>query len=94
VESILTKTHDVRPSVMQPGETDLDFVQRLAAESGLYYAFAHSAQGHRLILGDRLYVHGAIEGGPVTYVPARGGDQAMPCLWRFQYTEQVRTAQV
>ncbi|WP_430389161.1 type VI secretion system Vgr family protein [Dyella sp. 20L07] len=88
----LSKEHLPREYCVQPGETDLDFVQRLSAEEGLYYAFEHSAQGHRLIQGDMLYMHGLIPGGAVTYNATPGGDQAEPCLWAFRYTEQVRTA--
>ena len=36
---------------------------------------ASTDNGHRLIHGDRIYVHGAIDGGPVTYNPTPGGDQ-------------------
>jgi type VI secretion system secreted protein VgrG len=91
-EQRLNKEHLPREYCVQPGETDLDFFQRLSAEEGLYYAFIHNGQGHRLIQGDRLYSHGVIEGGPVTYNPAPGGDQAEPCLRSFRYRENVRTA--
>ena len=89
----LTKEHLPREYCVQPGETDLDFFQRLSAEEGLNYAFIHSASGHRLIHADRLYVHGTIPGGAVIYNPSPGGDQAEPCLRSFRYTENVRTAQ-
>ncbi|WP_199098137.1 type VI secretion system tip protein TssI/VgrG [Dyella sp. ASV21] len=93
-EAVLTKTHDVRPTVMQAGETHLGFVHRLAAESGLYYTHRHTATEHTLILGDRLYVHGVTDGGPVPYLANPGGDQREPCVWQFEYTEHVRTARV
>ncbi|MET3654748.1 type VI secretion system Vgr family protein [Dyella japonica] len=91
-EQALTQEHLPREYCVQPGETDLDFFQRLSAEEGLYYAFDHTAQGHRLVQGDLLYTHGVIQGGPVTYNATPGGDQAEPCLRSFRYTEQVRTA--
>ncbi|CAN7717032.1 type VI secretion system tip protein TssI/VgrG [Caballeronia sp. LjRoot31] len=91
-EQLLFCEHLPREYCVQPGETDLDFLARLAAEEGLYYAFAHSAQGHHLIHGDRIYVHGEIEGGPLTYNPTPGGDAPEPGLRTFRYTEQVRTA--
>jgi len=92
VQQHLSKEHLAREYCVQPGETDLDFVQRLSAEEGLYYAFEHSAQGHRLIQGDVLYTHGVIPGRTIRYNATPGGDQAEPCLWSFRYTEQVRTA--
>ncbi len=91
-EQTLTQAHLPREYCVQPGETDLHFFQRLSAEEGLYYAFTFTAHGHRLIQGDRLYIHGAIDGGPVTYNATPGGDQAEPCLRTFRYSEQVRTA--
>ncbi|WP_109123968.1 type VI secretion system tip protein TssI/VgrG [Dyella sp. C11] len=92
VEQRLSKEHLPREYCVQPGESDLDFFQRLSAEEGLYYAFEHSAHGHRLIQGDVLYTHGVIPGGPVTYNPMPAGDSDEPCLHTFRYTENVRTA--
>ncbi|WP_321854208.1 type VI secretion system Vgr family protein, partial [Paraburkholderia tropica] len=88
----LTKEHLVREYCVQPGETDFQFFQRLSAEEGLFYTHTFSATGHRLTLSDRLYIYGAIEGGPVIYNAAPGGDQAEPCLDKFSYGENVRTA--
>ncbi|HTV87151.1 MAG TPA: type VI secretion system tip protein TssI/VgrG [Dyella sp.] len=91
-EQRLFKDHLPREYCVQPGETDLDFLARLSAEEGLYFAFTHSEHGHRLIQGDMLYTHGVIPGGPVTCNATPGGDQDEPCLWSFRYSEQVRTA--
>ncbi|MEC4025647.1 type VI secretion system tip protein TssI/VgrG, partial [Pseudomonas fulva] len=92
VELVSTREHLPREYCVQAGETDLDFVERLAAEEGFYYAFEHRADGHRLVFSDRLYSHGAIDGEPVTYNPKAGGDAPRPALHRFVYAEQVRTA--
>ncbi|WP_454722741.1 MULTISPECIES: type VI secretion system Vgr family protein [Cupriavidus] len=91
-EQVITNTHLPREYCVQSGETDFQFLQRIAAEEGLFHRFAFSADGHRLIHGDRLYIHGAIDGGPVHYQPNPGGDQPEPALRRFTYTEHVRTA--
>ena len=91
-EQVTTNDHLPREYCVQGGDTDLQFVDRLAAEEGFFYRFAHGDNGHRLIHGDRIYVHGAIDGGPVTYNPAPGGDQPEPALRRFTYAEHVRTA--
>ncbi|NER60026.1 type VI secretion system tip protein VgrG, partial [Pseudomonas sp. MAFF212428] len=53
------------------------------------------AKGHRLIHTDRVLGLGQI--GPdhdcaVIYAGSAGGDQALPAITRFDYTEQVRTA--
>ncbi|MBN3858944.1 type VI secretion system tip protein VgrG, partial [Paraburkholderia sp. Ac-20340] len=88
----LTKEHTVREYCVQPGETDSQFFHRLSAEEGLFYTHSFDATGHRLRQGDRLYIHGTIEGGPVIYNATPGGDQAEPCIRSFSYAEQVRTA--
>lgn len=93
-EQITTNAHLPREYCVQAGDTDLQFLARLAAEEGFFYRYAHTAQGHRLIHGDRIYVHGAIKGGPVTYNPTPGGDQPEPALRKFTYAEQLRTARM
>ncbi|SAK76014.1 Rhs element Vgr protein [Caballeronia pedi] len=91
-EQQLFLEHLPREYCVQPGETTLGFIDRVSAEEGLYNAYFHSAKGHRLIHGDKLIVHGAIDGGPVSYNPNPGGDAPEPGLRSFRYTEQVRTA--
>jgi len=91
-EQTITHEHLTREYCVQAGDTDLHFVERLAREEGFFYAFHHHAKGHRLIHSDRLHIHGRIDGDPVLYQPAPGGDQTEPALRRFSYAEQVRTA--
>lgn len=91
-EQRLTEEHLPREYCVQAGDTHLDFLLRLAAEEGLFHRFAHTDAGVQLIHGDRLYIHGAIDGGPVRYNPTPGGDAAEPALHRFTYAEHVRTA--
>ncbi|MGF6171204.1 type VI secretion system secreted protein VgrG [Pseudomonas moraviensis] len=87
--------HQPREYCVQAGETDLDFTARLAAEEGLLYTFEHRADGHTLVLTDRVGGLGTIgthKDCPVLYQPMAGGDCMEPALTRFHYTEQVRTA--
>ncbi|MCI1737422.1 MAG: type VI secretion system tip protein VgrG, partial [Pseudomonas veronii] len=87
--------HQPREYCVQAGETDLDFITRLAAEEGLLYTFEHHADGHTLVLTDRVGGLGTIgthTDCPVIYQPMGGGDSMEPALNRFHYTEQVRTA--
>ncbi|QXI51353.1 type VI secretion system Vgr family protein [Pseudomonas alvandae] len=87
--------HQPREYCVQAGETDLDFIARLAAEEGLLYTFEHRADGHTLVLTDRVGGLGTIgthTDCPVIYQPMSGGDALEPALTRFHYTEQVRTA--
>ncbi|UII71784.1 type VI secretion system tip protein VgrG [Pseudomonas sp. HN11] len=95
VKTYLCFDHQPREYCVQAGETDLDFIARLAAEEGLLYTFDHRADGHTLWLTDRVGGLGTIgthEHCPVIYQPMGGGDSMEPALHRFHYTEQVRTA--
>ncbi|VVO10902.1 type VI secretion system Vgr family protein [Pseudomonas fluorescens] len=95
VQTYLCFDHQPREYCVQAGETDLDFIARLAAEEGLLYTFEHRADGHTLFLTDRVGGLGTIgthEHCPVLYQPMGGGDSPEPALHRFHYTEQVRTA--
>lgn len=87
----LTEDHLTREYCVQAGDTDLDFLLRLAAEEGLFHRFEHRPDGCTLIHGDRLYIQGAIAGGPVPYNPTPGGDRPEPALRTFTYAEHVRT---
>lgn len=103
--------YPAREFCVQAGETDLDFMARLAGEEGLIYRFEHTEKHHTLIITDQVRTLGTIkvitdddddEGSvdddapanayTVLYTPNSGGYQAKPCLRRFHYSEQVRTA--
>ncbi|MDQ0980874.1 type VI secretion system Vgr family protein [Pseudomonas synxantha] len=95
VRSEICFEHRPREYCVQAGETDLAFITRLAAEEGLLYSFEHRADGHTLILTDRVGGLGTIgthKHCPVIYQPMGGGAATEPALTRFHYTEQVRTA--
>ncbi|MFF7065172.1 type VI secretion system tip protein TssI/VgrG [Pseudomonas sp. NPDC008258] len=57
--------HEVREFCVQAGETDLDFIARLAAEEGFVYRFEHTPKLHRLIITDRLLAFGQISLGAI-----------------------------
>ncbi|MBC3484015.1 type VI secretion system tip protein TssI/VgrG, partial [Pseudomonas sp. SWRI77] len=57
--------HQAREFCVQAGETDLDFIARLAAEEGFVYRFEHSAKRHNLIITDRLQSLGMISLGAI-----------------------------
>ncbi|VVN92547.1 type VI secretion system Vgr family protein [Pseudomonas fluorescens] len=96
-EQVICFDHAPREYCVQAGETDLDFLARLAAEEGLLYTFEHRADGHRLIHTDRVQGLGSLPPNlagstTVRYHAAGGGDSAEPALQRFRYTEHVRTS--
>lgn len=53
----LTKTYRSREYCVQYRETDLNFVQRLMEEEGIYYYFKHTDSGHTLVLSDSYSAH-------------------------------------
>lgn len=57
--------HQVREFCVQAGETDLDFMARLAAEEGIVYRFDHTPKQHLLIITDRLLALGQISRGAI-----------------------------
>jgi len=59
IKDSLTKTYRVRDYCVQYRETDLNFVQRLMEEEGIYYYFEHSESAHKLVLADSYSGHQA-----------------------------------
>ena len=57
VEDKLTKSYRVRDYCVQYRETDLNFVQRLLEEEGIYYYFRHTSSLHTLVLADAYSAH-------------------------------------
>jgi type VI secretion system secreted protein VgrG len=57
--------HEVREFCVQAGETDLDFIARLAAEEGFVYRFEHTPKLHKLLITDRLLGLGQISLGAI-----------------------------
>ncbi|CAD5110410.1 type VI secretion system Vgr family protein [Zestomonas carbonaria] len=91
-EQRLDFEHATREYCVQPGESDYQFLARLAAEEGIVFVFLHSREGHQLIHTDHVSMFGYLSGAPVEYHPATGGDRPGPALWRFSYAERVRTS--
>ena len=91
-EQRITNTHETREYCVQAGDTDYHFVERIMREEGFFYGFLHSAEGHRLVHCDRLWIFGKQPGPPVEYNPRPGGDRPGPALHSFTYTENVRSA--
>ena len=60
-----SNAHHVREFCVQAGETDLDFIARLAAEEGFVYRFEHTPKQHRLIITDRVQSLGLISHGNI-----------------------------
>ena len=85
-----------REYCVQHRETDLQFLERLAAEEGWHYRYQHgSVDGEEqpaLILADH---HGdAPKLEPVTCNTKAGGSTQQACVFQFAYEERVKAASV
>ncbi|WP_375171214.1 type VI secretion system Vgr family protein [Marinobacter sp.] len=92
----LKRPSQVREYCVQHRETDLAFVERLAAEEGWHYRYRHgSADGSEtpaLIFADH---HGdAPTLDPVAYNATAGGSHRQPSVFRLRTQERVRAASV
>ena len=78
-----------REYCVQYRETDLAFIERLAAEEGWYYYFDHRADSHDLRFGHQSIASPIL--GTLTYNAKPAGDRSFACLWRFDYCRKVTT---
>ncbi|WP_273205607.1 type VI secretion system Vgr family protein [Marinobacter subterrani] len=81
---------------VQHRESDLAFIERLAAEEGWHYRYQHGAvegsEPPALVFADH---HGdAPTLDPVTCNTKAGGSTRQPCVYRFRYQERVSVASV
>jgi len=53
----LSASYEPRNYCVQYGETDINFIQRLMEEEGMFYYFEHTEDSHTLRIADHLSVH-------------------------------------
>ncbi|MBO0493219.1 type VI secretion system tip protein VgrG [Pseudomonas sp. Marseille-Q1929] len=86
----LSGTYPEREYCVQFGETDLAFIQRLCAETGIHYHFQHAADRHLLVFGDDQTVFAQAE-QPTPYTPGSGMVADTPAIKRFAVQLETRT---
>lgn len=62
IERKLYRKYSKREYCIQYRESDLEFIQRLLDEEGIYYFFRHTESGHSLVLIDHPAGHDAVQG--------------------------------
>ena len=92
----LKRTPEEREYCVQHRETDLSFLERLAAEEGWHFRYHHGdvtgEEQPTLIIADH---HGdAPRLNPAQYNTKAGGSTRQPAIFRFSYQERVRAASV
>jgi type VI secretion system secreted protein VgrG len=61
---------------VQYRETDLNFVQRMLEDEGIYYFFKHDAQKHTMVLADSAAAHAKVTGyESILYLPKKRRQQ-------------------
>jgi type VI secretion system secreted protein VgrG len=74
-------------------ETDLNFVQRLLEEEGIFYFFEHSSEKHTLIMADNP--SHAPDCPPPDHIPVRGiSSSAQDAVSEFEWENSIRTGSV
>ena len=88
----LRRTPQEREYCVQHRESDLGFLQRLAAEEGWHYRFDTEQDSQPLVISDH---HGDTVTLPeATYNATAGGSSRQPAVLEFSYRERVRAASV
>ncbi|ERK10986.1 VgrG protein [Serratia fonticola AU-P3(3)] len=88
----LRDTHARREFCVQYQESDAEFLERLAAEEGIFYFFEHKDQQHTLVFADDC---AALDTGPtLPYHPAKRADSDELCISTFRRKESLRPSEV
>lgn len=92
VEDKLTKPYRVRDYCVQYRETDLNFVQRLLEEEGIYYYFRHTSSLHTLVLADAYSAHETVPGyETIEYrPPSEHGQRYEDCVNDWHLTRNIQ----
>ena len=75
-----------RETCIQFNETDMDFLQRLLYEEGLFFFFEHTEAGHEMVIGATNQDFPDAPCTPVQLPPAKSPDQACVNSW-FPHTQ-------
>ncbi|MBK8253722.1 MAG: type VI secretion system tip protein VgrG [Polyangiaceae bacterium] len=88
----ITKEYQPHEFIVQYRESMLNFASRLMEEHGIFYYFAHSTEGHQMIIGDDPTVFAQEdELAPAVLSLAQGGEKGTEHIENFIRTRTLRT---
>ena len=76
-----------REYCVQYRETDLNFIERLAAEEGSYYYFSHTHDSHHLHFSNSTSL--AEKKGDLVYNAMPAGERPQAAVWHWVYEEKL-----
>ena len=91
----LKETYPVREFITQWQESDLNFIQRLLADVGLYFYFETHPEHHCDVIVISDYEKGYADGGRVTIKQPSGlNDRLRYSVWDLQFSSKTKPSQV
>ncbi len=86
----LQGNYSARPYCVQYDETDLDFINRLMEEEGIFYFFEHSRDGHLMVFGDGTVNYQPLEGdATIEFNPGRNMVAEEEAVIKFGLSRQL-----
>ena len=91
----LKESYPVREFITQWQESDLNFIQRLLADVGLYFYFETHPEHHCDVIVISDYEKGYADGGKVTIKQPSGlNDRLRYSVWDLQFSSKTKPSQV
>ena len=91
---VLSGSYQPRNYCVQFGETDLNFIQRLMEEEGMFYFFEHTKTDHTLRIADHLSVHKDIVNPDIVYNEASNLVADRNYAYALRYSQSIKSGSV
>ena len=88
-------TYEKRDYCAQYRETDLAFAQRLMEEEGIFYYFAHAADGHTMVIADAAAAHADVPvEAALKFEVLEGGTRPEDRITGWEKSQELRSGKV